>query len=58
MRNQFRKPKNVNCANSVFPKQTVLEAYLCERSEHRYASTQYDKINIGRIKFLYLTIIS
>ena len=38
MRNQFRKPKNVNCAYSVFPKQTNLEAKIHERSEWIYAS--------------------
>ena len=33
MRNQFRKANNVNCANSFFLKQTVLEAKIYERSE-------------------------
>ena len=43
MRNQFRKPKNVNCAYSVFPKQTNLEAKIHERSEWIYTSTQYEQ---------------
>ncbi len=33
MRNQFRKTNNVNCANSIFFKQTVLEAKIHERNE-------------------------
>ncbi len=33
MRNQFRKTNNVNCAYSVFLKQTILEAKIYERSE-------------------------
>ena len=33
MRNHFRKPKNVNCANTIFLKQTILEAKIHERSE-------------------------
>ena len=43
MRNQFRKPKKVNCANSIFLKETILEAKIHERSEWIFASTQYEQ---------------
>ena len=39
MINPLCKPKKVNCANSIFLKQTILEAKLRERSERSLAST-------------------
>ncbi len=33
MKNKVRKPKNVNCANSIFLNRTILEAKIHERSE-------------------------
>lgn len=41
MKNQFRKPKNVNCA-IFFKKQTLLEAKIHEQSEWIFASKQYE----------------
>ena len=43
MRNKFRKPINVNCANSIFIKKPILEAKIHERSEWIFASTQYER---------------
>ena len=43
MRNQFRKPKNVNCANSIFFK-NILCKQICERSEYICLQTQYEQL--------------
>ena len=43
MINPLCKPKKVNCANSIFLKQTILEAKLRERSEWSLASTLYER---------------
>ncbi len=41
MRNQFRRPKKVNCANSIFLKQTILAGNIYERSEYILPATLY-----------------
>ena len=43
MRNQFRKPKNVNCANSFFPNKTILGIKCAERSDKHFMPTTFEQ---------------
>ena len=44
MRKQFRKHKNVNCANSIFLQQTILCKQIYERSEYICLQTKYEQL--------------
>ena len=44
MRNQFRKPENVNCANSIFLQQTIFCKQIYERSEYICLQTKYEQL--------------
>ena len=55
MRNQFRKPKNVNCANSIFLKQTILGVKCAERSDKHFEPTTFERrwdMNVSHIKIV------
>ena len=43
MRNQFRKLKNVNCANSISLKQTILGMKCAERSDKHFEPTTFER---------------
>ena len=44
MRNQLRKPKNVNCANSFSFKQTILGVKCAERGDKHFAPTSFEQL--------------